>query len=157
VKRSGKDKNADQPVQYAALPYRVDTAGGLEVMLITSRGTGRWVIPKGWPMKGRSPPKAAEREAMEEAGIAGVVSKMPIGHYHYVKLQAGARDQLCTVHVFPLRVRREKVTWLERDQRQRQWFAPAVAATLVDEPELQDLIRRLADDLVPGDGGSQGR
>ncbi len=72
-------------VQYAALPYRITKPGVLEFMLITSRGTGRWIIPKGWPMKGRKPPKAAAREAFEEAGLRGEIGGKAVGSFTYEK------------------------------------------------------------------------
>ncbi|HEX2018774.1 MAG TPA: NUDIX hydrolase, partial [Aurantimonas sp.] len=70
--------------QFAALPFRTD-ADGVEVLLVTSRDTGRWVIPKGWPMKNRRPHRAAAIEAFEEAGVVGKASKVPMGTYDYDK------------------------------------------------------------------------
>src|SRR5271167_3938896 len=77
-------KDASQ-VQYGALPYRVTGTRGIEFLLITSRETGRWIIPKGWPIEGMKPAKSAAREAYEEAGVRGIVSTMPIGNYSYEK------------------------------------------------------------------------
>src|SRR3546814_3720198 len=65
--------------QVGALPFRRSADGVLEVMLITSRDTGRWIIPKGWPMEGRSGPSAAQQEAFEEAGVLGIITGMPNG------------------------------------------------------------------------------
>ena len=73
-------------LQYGALPYRIGASGELELLLVTSRGRGRWIIPKGWPIKGLTPRKAAAREAFEEAGIRGKIGARPIGHYPYAKL-----------------------------------------------------------------------
>ncbi len=83
----------------------------MEVMLITSRESGRWVIPKGWPMVGLKPHQVAAAEAYQEAGIKGVVGKKPIGSYPYTKLMPGGEDRLCHVTVFPLRVTLETVKW----------------------------------------------
>jgi 8-oxo-dGTP pyrophosphatase MutT (NUDIX family) len=127
--------------QYGALPYRF--AGGLKVLLITSRETRRWVIPKGWPMKGRSPHAAAAREALEEAGVVGQISKKPLGSYAYEKRMKTGQSIPCRVDVFPLKVSAQKRTWPEKDERAHHWFDWEEAADAVHEPELADLIRRL--------------
>lgn len=127
-------------VQYAALPYRVRRDGEVQIRLITSRETRRWVIPKGWPMKGLSPPKAAARECYEEAGLMGTVSREPIGMYTYEK-RLGTRSVLCDVLVFPLKVKRLLQKWPERFQRYGFWFSIDSAAGAVHEEELAELIR----------------
>ncbi len=133
-------------VQYAALPFR--QAERLEIMLISSRETGRWVVPKGWPMKGAKPHVVAAVEAMEEAGLLGKISKKPFGAYHYVKrLRNGAAIQ-CEVRVFPFRVAKQRKKWPERDQRTTQWFDVRHAAELVHEPELKALILGFAGDAA---------
>jgi 8-oxo-dGTP pyrophosphatase MutT (NUDIX family) len=124
--------------QFAALPFR--RTDGVEVLLITSRETRRWIIPKGWPMKGRSPPGTAAREALQEAGIRGRISKTPIGVYSYIKRGLGGQKWPCTVHVFPLEVRVEQQNWREREERTREWFTYIEAAEAVTEPELKRLI-----------------
>lgn len=129
-------------LQYAALPYRV--ADAVEVLLVTSRDTQRWVLPKGWPMKHRAPAKAAAREALEEAGVVGTVEKAPIGAYVYDKRLAAGATVRCLVDVFPLRVTAERSKWREKGQRERRWFAVDEAAGLVDEPDLQVLLRGFA-------------
>ena len=127
-------------LQYAALPYRVDGGGGLEILLITSRETQRWVIPKGWPMKSRSPRRAAEREALEEAGVRGEIMRAAVGAYSYVKRGPAGQNWLCRVDVYPLKVRKEKPSWREHRQRVRRWFSPQAAADAVEEPDLKALI-----------------
>ena len=72
-------------IQYGALPYRVTKTRGIEYLLVTSRETGRWIIPKGWPIEGMKPAKTAAREAYEEAGVRGTVSDKAIGNYSYKK------------------------------------------------------------------------
>lgn len=125
--------------QYGALPFRrID--GGIEIMLITSRETRRWVIPKGWPMKGRSPYGTAAREALQEAGICGHIQKVPIGSYLYIKRGLGGQRWPCTVHVFPLEVLTERHNWREKDERTREWFSYIEAADAVEEPDLKSLI-----------------
>ena len=137
----GKAARTDEGfgLQYAVLPWR-DAPGGCEVLLITSRETARWVLPKGWPMKKRSPWDAAAREALEEAGVHGDVGRKPIGAYTYLKTFNDLLAFRCEVQVFPLRVTEELDAWPERDQRTRRWFATEAAARAVQEPELQALI-----------------
>lgn len=125
-------------LQYATLAYR--TAPDLEVLLVSSRETGRWVIPKGWPMKGRKPHAAAALEAFEEAGVTGTISKLPIGTYNYDKRLSDGDVITCTVEVFPMRVDVELADWPEREQRTRQWFSPTAAAEAVEEDTLKALI-----------------
>jgi 8-oxo-dGTP pyrophosphatase MutT (NUDIX family) len=127
-------------LQYAALPYRLKD--GVEILLVTSRETQRWVIPKGWPMKGKKPCAAAAREALEEAGVSGKVGKCPIGAYRYVKQLKNGAPLQCTVDVFPLQVTRQRKRWLEQGQRTAHWFTPEQAAEAVQEPELKELIDR---------------
>ena len=112
----------------------------IEVLLVTSRDTGRWVIPKGWPMPGRSAPEAAAREAWEEAGVLGEISEASLGHYSYAKRRLPKRPLPCAVTVFPLRVEGLANRFPERKERQRKWFAARKAARKVDEPELRAIF-----------------
>lgn len=142
----GKKANgADEPrTQYAALPWR--RGDGLEILLVSSRETRRWVLPKGWPMKGRKPHDAAAQEALEEAGILGKVAKDPFGAYRYLKRMKNGSAQPCEVLVFPFEVERERNTWPEQHERIRRWFAPAEAADAVDEPDLREVILAFGDE-----------
>jgi 8-oxo-dGTP pyrophosphatase MutT (NUDIX family) len=124
----------------AALPWRAGK-NGLEILLISSRETKRWVIPKGWPMLGRKPHVAAAREALEEAGVIGKTLKTSVGSFHYVKNLRNGDAILCRVEVFAMQVERQRKSWLERDQRITRWFPADEAASLVREPELSTLIR----------------
>ncbi len=126
--------------QVAALPFRVGSDGRIEVLLITSRDTGRWIIPKGWPMTGRKAHQAAEREAFEEAGLEGQIAASPVGRYQYQKRFDHGRAFPCVVRVYPLRVEAQHARWPEQDQRTLQWFPPEEAARLVHEDELQELL-----------------
>lgn len=127
--------------QCAAIPYRICN-GDMQVMLLTSRGTGRWIVPKGWRKKKHSPAEMAALEAFEEGGVVGDVTPKPIGMYQYNKvLNSGAIKPL-VVDVFGLCVRFECMDWPERHQRKRIWVAPEEAALMVAEPELADLLRR---------------
>lgn len=126
-------------LQVAALPWRMGREG-VEIMLITSRDTGRWVLPKGWPENDEALCNAAAREAGEEAGIFGSVAKRRFGIYVYGKRQDDGATLRCEVQVFPMEIDREAAKWPERKQRQRKWFTPQEAAASVDEPDLARLI-----------------
>jgi 8-oxo-dGTP pyrophosphatase MutT (NUDIX family) len=136
------DRTGD--TQYAALPYRRTEGGVLLVLLLTSRETKRWVIPKGWPMTGHKPYEVAATEAYQEAGIKGIVGQKSIGTYYYTKRLMNEEDRLCEVIVFSLRVTHELPTWREETQRQRAWFPRDTAASLVDEGGLAEIIDRLS-------------
>ena len=128
--------------QYAALPWR-DSGEGREVLLISSRDTGRWVIPKGWPIRGLTPAQSAAREAYEEAGVGGQMTNKPIGFFAYPKKLENGRTQNCTVEVFALEQMIQHPSWPEQGQRKLQWFSLPEAANAVQEPKLKDIIRRL--------------
>ncbi len=132
--------------QYAALPYTLD-AGQIKIMLITSRETGRWVIPKGWPKRGLKPHRLAALEAFEEAGLRGRISEKVAGHFQYQKLMDDGSEVQCDVGVFPLLVESQAKDWPEKDERRFKWAAVSKAAKLVDEKGLADLMR----DFRPGD------
>ena len=147
-------KRRERTKQYAALPFRAGPSG-VEILLITSRETRRWVIPKGWPMKDKAPHEAAAQEAHEEAGLEGDVADRPIGAYRYGKRLKTGQERPVDVWVFPMRVSAENNDWPEKDERERRWFAPADAAAAVVEPELKVLIMafgRLRSEPEPGDG-----
>jgi 8-oxo-dGTP pyrophosphatase MutT (NUDIX family) len=128
--------------QYAALPWR-QTGAGIEVMLISSRETQRWIIPKGWPIPGLSPQQTAAREAFEEAGVGGMISPKPIGEFEYNKRLEDGKVQRCEVSVYGLEQMIQHPSWPEKGQRKLQWFAVPDAATAVQEPDLAKIIRRL--------------
>jgi 8-oxo-dGTP pyrophosphatase MutT (NUDIX family) len=134
--------------QFAALPWRIGEGGRRQVMLVTSRERGRWVIPKGWPMKGRKPSEVAREEAYEEAGLIGrIVGKRPLGSFHYQK-QLTRSVRLCQVRVFSFRVESQLEDWPEKGQRETKWFDPSEAATLVEEVGLAGIIGRFAGSYV---------
>lgn len=134
--------------QIAVLPYRFRGPlqdGPTEVLLITSRETKRWVIPKGNPLTGMTRHAAAAIEAEEEAGVIGAVCPTPIGSYQYRKRRANGAAVLLDVEVFPLAVTNELADWKESDERERRWFPFDAAAAAVEEPDLQALIRSFGD------------
>lgn len=130
------------PRQVGALPIRRRGNGSLEVLLVTTRETRRWVIPKGWPSKRLSDRKAALREAEEEAGISGDIAKAPLGHYSYFKRNPDG-FQLVDVGVYLLEVKHEHAVWAEQNDRQRAWLTVEDAAAAVIEPGLKLIIAGL--------------
>jgi 8-oxo-dGTP pyrophosphatase MutT (NUDIX family) len=139
-KPSNREPDREPRAQFAALPWRRNADGEVEVLLITSRETRRWVIPKGWPIKGMKSPKSAAREAFEEAGVLGRVAKTPIGAYAYDKRLKNGRLQHVRVAVFALSVESEAETYPELGQREKRWLPLADAARLVAEPELMVVL-----------------
>jgi len=137
-----KAKKGERIRQVAAVPFRIGADGTLEVLLVTSRETRRFIVPKGWPMKGKSGRKAAALEAEQEAGVVGKVLKAPAGTYSYWKRLA-RRFVRVDVTVYLLAVADELATWREKRSRRRAWLAPQDAAMLIDEPELATLIKEL--------------
>lgn len=130
--------------QIAALPFHWDKSGKLRVLMVTSRDTGRWVMPKGWLMDGKKPWQAAKIEALEEAGATGFISDEPIGIYTYKKRLPDRSRINCTVTVYPMMVDKLKRRWKERKERKRHWFSLKEAARLVDEKDLSKLLKNLA-------------
>ena len=129
--------------QVAALPMRLTDNGDSQVLLVTSRETRRWIIPKGWPMKGLKDHRAAAIEAEEEAGLKGRMLKNAVGQYTYWRRTK--RDfRLTSVHVFLLCVEGRLERWKEIGQREMRWVAWQDVATIVQEPELVSLIEAVA-------------
>jgi len=139
---AGHGNNGKQFQQYAALPFTVED-GELLILLVTSRETGRWIIPKGWPEKKLKPYQVAEREAFEEAGLLGWISHKSLARFQYTKRIDENTRRLCTVEVFALAVEQELDDWPERTQRQRQWMTPAQAAQHVTEAGLAEFLAAL--------------
>jgi len=122
----------DHRQQIAALPVRHNGDGSAAILLITSRETRRWVIPKGWPIKGKSHPDAAAIEAWEEAGIKGKIAPYPVGAYTYEKRRR--KDWIkIEVSVYVMEVASEHNKWPERKERKRTWFTATDAAAAVQE------------------------
>jgi len=137
-----REQSAELPIQTGALPWRLAAKNGIEVLLVTGRRSGRWTIPKGWPMPGKSLAEAAEQEAFEEAGVRGTIDPNPIGTFRHVKQLNIAGDLEVNIVVHPLWVDRELPKWPELGQRKRKWFSPKDAAKRVDSPELSAMIRQ---------------
>lgn len=130
-------------IQIAAIPVRRRTTGAIEVLLVTSRETRRWVIPKGWPWPGVPDHEAAAAETWEEAGVRGKVTTDQIGTFTYDKQLRDGVIITVNVMVYLLEVVEEEPTWPEMDERQRVWFSPGAAAQAVVEQELKALLQTL--------------
>ncbi|MCM2476800.1 NUDIX hydrolase [Rhizobium sp. CG5] len=130
--------------QYAAICIRKNSQSDddIELLLVTSRDSGRWVIPKGWGLPKKKPHEVAAREAWEEAGVTGKVKKKPVGYYTYVKKVRVGEHVPSLVQVHLLRVTKLDDDYPESGQRKSRWFSPEEAAASVDEPELATLLIR---------------
>ena len=126
--------------QCAVIPF-VTINKKTTVLLITSRETGRWVIPKGWSKKGRTLRKQAKSEAFEEAGVDGSVGRVKLGKFNYAKQLNNGKSVNCKVAVYPMRVTTQYLKWPEKGQRKQNWVSPEKAATLVDEKDLAVLLK----------------
>lgn len=143
--RGDVETREDMERQVAALPLRLGVDGSLEVLLVTSRETRRWVLPKGNLMKGRSRPEVAALEAEEEAGVEGRIVPRPYAHFDYWKRRTRV-FKLCRVDVFLLVVTREAGQWKEDGERQRVWVSVRSARDMVLEPGLQTILKTLSQD-----------
>lgn len=130
---------ATEATQVAALCWRA-RAGAVQVLMVTSRGTGRWIVPKGWHIDGQDAASSALTEAWEEAGVRGVIMPEPVGIFSYVKLMEDGSGQPIMTTLFAVRVRTLVKTWPEMSERRRRWMSPRKAATRVAEPELAALL-----------------
>jgi 8-oxo-dGTP pyrophosphatase MutT (NUDIX family) len=130
-------------LQVAALPWR-HGLHGIEILLVTTRTTRRWTIPKGWTMEGKADHEAAEIEAFEEAGVSGVAEVTPLGQYGYLKVLKNGKPRRLTVHVFAMAIETILEDWPERLERERQWVLPQQALALIGEPELLPIIAAFA-------------
>jgi len=135
----------DLRTQFGAVCWR-RREGEVEILLVTSRGTGRWIVPKGWPLRGQTAARAAATEAWEEAGVTGTVHPDALGIYSYEKVSR-RRKQPVVVAVFALHVTQVADKWPEMRRRKRRWVAPSEAAEMVGEPEL----KRILTDFTPPD------
>lgn len=133
--------------QYGVIPVRRTAEGGVEVLLITSRETRRWVVPRGNPIPGSTAPQSAAQEAFEEAGILGPVEPEPLGSYRYDKRRRSGAILPALVHLFRMTVEEVRDEWPEKGQRERRWFGVEEAAAAVQEADLAELIRRAGENL----------
>jgi len=145
----------DHGQQVAALCWRISPKRGsqLEVLLITSLNSKRWIIPKGWPEPELKPAENAAREAFEEAGVTGKVSSQPIGAYHYLKEKKDGGGVPCAVQVFALQVTKQLDDWPEKGARQLAWVPIEQAAARLAEPGLRQVLKDFRKQHVPAKVG----
>lgn len=132
----------DYIAQAAAIPYRVDPDGRVDVLLIRRKSGRKWGIPKGLVDPGLTHAEAAQMEAMEEAGIEGKLSDQPVGNFTYEKFGG-----VCLVQVYAMKVTKLRDRYLEQNYRRREWFEISRAAELVSREPVRRMIRELADEL----------
>ena len=138
-----------KPYQVAAIPVRRSTDGSIEVLLVTSRETKRWVVPKGWPWRKFADHDAAAGEAWEEAGVRGEVGVRSVGTFSYSKRRRD-KQRILKVTVFVMHVQEMAAAWPESGQRERKWFALEAAAEAVAELELKQILLTLQLPAVAG-------
>ncbi len=126
--------------QFAALCWRREKSK-VEVLMVTTRGTGRWIIPKGWLVPGKTAAESALIEAWEEAGVSGEAAKAPIGSFAYTKIFGANKLRPIRAEVYAVEVDTLAKRWPEEGQRKRKWMSPKKAAQKVAEPELSELLR----------------
>lgn len=131
--------------QSAVLPFRCGK-DGLEILLITSRQSGRWVIPKGMIEPGLNPAKSAEKEGYEEAGIQGDLYKKRLGDFLYEKAETKG-EAVYKVDVYPFKVKDLLIDWPEKDERKRKWVSPEEAADMVNENKLKAILNNCQKEL----------
>lgn len=130
-------------IQYGALPWR-STPAGIEILLITTLNTRRWIVPKGWPLDGLAPHQSAAQEALEEAGISGKMETSALGAFAYEKLRKNGEKISCSIEVFPMQVELQRKRYMEKGARELCWCSVTEALTRVREPGLRRLIARFA-------------
>jgi 8-oxo-dGTP pyrophosphatase MutT (NUDIX family) len=128
--------------QVAALCWRRHPK--LEVLLVTSLRTHRWILPKGWPELGLTLAESAAHEALEEAGVIGEAAAAPIGRYQYVKEKSDGVSLPCEVLIFSVEVKMRRRSWPEKGLRETAWLTPEQAAARVSEPGLRHILAGFA-------------
>jgi 8-oxo-dGTP pyrophosphatase MutT (NUDIX family) len=140
--RIGSAAKSEARIQFGALCFRRSKTkkAAHEILLVSSRDTGRWIVPKGWPINDETPSGAAALEAWEEAGVRGRVYPDCIGHFSYAKWIDEEMSLPVIVALFPLEVLRIDDDFPEAGQRKRKWLSPKKAARRVAEPELRQIL-----------------
>lgn len=137
---------ANTNIQYAALPWR-RVHGRIEILLVTTRTTRRWIVPKGWPISGCKPADCAAREALEEAGVVGEIAGTPLGSFSYEKRRKSGDILPCKVEVFPMKVVRQRRSWPEKNSREICWCSIDEALARIPEHGLRRLIAKFGEQV----------
>ncbi len=120
--------------QVGALPVRLKKNGKLEILLVTTRGGSRWMIPKGYRPKPLDERRAAAREALQEAGVKGKIQSRALGAF----TDRNGNGEKNRIRVFRLNVLKEQSHWCE--ERRRKWVSPRKAKALVRQAGLRKII-----------------
>ncbi len=136
----GRAKKADVRTQFAALCYRIKN-DKVQVLLVTSRRTKRWIVPKGWPIDGQTPGDSAAQEAWEEAGVVGRADQRPLGMFSYNKHMGDDDGLPVAAMVYAVKVKSLSIDYPEAAERKRKWVTRKKAAQMVDSPELSRILR----------------
>jgi 8-oxo-dGTP pyrophosphatase MutT (NUDIX family) len=129
--------------QAGVIAYRI-LKGKVQILLVTSRETRRWIIPKGNIAARSTPARAASREAYEEAGVKGpIVNPIPLGIYTYFKKLRSGGSRAATVEVYLLKVKKHLKKWPEKRERSLAWMSTTEAMELIEEPGVVPLLARL--------------
>lgn len=142
-------RKTDMRTQFSALCFRI-VRDKPKVLLVTSRGSKRWILPKGWPEPALTPAECAAKEAWEEAGVKGRVYDLCLGVYSYEKQYDKASTLPCVALVYPIKVKSVAAIYPETGQRQRKWVGMKRAASMVSEPELSEILRKFDPRILRG-------
>jgi 8-oxo-dGTP pyrophosphatase MutT (NUDIX family) len=145
-----REARTELPIQTGALPYRLGRKKQVEILLVTGRRSRRWIIPKGWPVPGKSLAESAAQEAFEEAGIKGTINPEPLGSFRHTKTGLAIGDVEVSIVVHSMCVERELSKYPESRDRKRKWFSAEEAADKVDSKELRKLIMESAERAIVG-------
>jgi len=120
--------------QSGVIPWRIQD-GTIEILMVTSRQTGEWIVPKGSVEDHLGPLESAIEEAWEEAGARGTIDPDPVGAYRYEKY-----GWTLEVTLYPLRVTSLEDEWLEDAEREREWVSHEAAIARVRNPGLAAVL-----------------
>ena len=135
-------QNGKRVKQIAAACLRTSSKGR-EILMITS-SNGRWILPKGWPIDGKSDAETAQQEAWEEAGVRkGEPSEEPIGTYDGTKRFDNGIEIPCRTEIYKIDVTDSTKKFPEANDRSRKWMSIGRARKLVDEPGLRKFLKSL--------------
>lgn len=111
----------------------------MSILLVTSRSGKGLVLPKGGWERDESVADAAAREALEEAGVRGVLQPAPLGPFA-LPSKPGKPESGGAATMFALDVKEELPSWPESTQRARVWLPLAVAASAPRHGWMRDAV-----------------
>ncbi|KAG2261439.1 hypothetical protein Bca4012_013809 [Brassica carinata] len=147
------------------IPYRlvkdeeedssVDLENKLQVLMVSSPNRHDLVFPKGGWEDDETVLEAASREAMEEAGIKGILREVPLGVWEFRSKSSSLEDECCLGggckgYMFALEVKEELTAWPEQENRERRWLSVKEALELCRyewmQSALEEFIRVMTED-----------